>query len=95
MNIFNKIVNKFQSDKLLHAYISTILTCILYIPLNCLNGRFINIVTLCGLIVLVIGILKEVFDKSFKSGEASFYDILADLIGILIGIGIILYLNIK
>ena len=73
--IGNKVITSLGSDGLLHAYFSTILTIISL----WLLGFF-------GLIIPVaVGILKEVMDL-FVTANFSKKDLVADGIGILIGI---------
>lgn len=64
-------------DKLKHIVVSAIITVILNLFLSW---------WVAGVITLAIGVGKEVYDKVSKKGYAEWKDLLADLVGILIGI---------
>lgn len=68
------------SDKLLHSICSLLLVIVL---------SLIFPIWASVLITLFIGISKEVYDKVSKKGHAEIKDLIADLIGILIGFLII------
>ena len=71
---------KIQQDKILHFLVSFSLV----IFLNLLLGLIPSII-----ISFIIGLLKEIYDKYFGSGFC-WKDLLADFIGILIAMGLIL-----
>lgn len=75
-NINNKIVNKIgiRADLLLHFEVSALICLLLCIFLPS---------WVAGLITLAIGIIKEIYDK-YKATGFDLWDLLADLIGILV-----------
>ena len=86
-----KFFDKIPQDKLLHSYISTILTTICYF----ISHFFCSVtyaIILGAAIVVIIGILKEIIDLFIPRRDANFNDIIADLIGIGIGIIVIILL---
>ena len=86
-----KFFDKIPQDKLLHSYISTILTTICYFISNFFCSANYAII-LGAVIVLIIGIIKEIIDLFIPGRDANFNDIIADLIGIGIGIIVIILL---
>lgn len=67
----------FREDKLKHIVVSAIIMVALSIVLPKL---------VAAAITFSIGICKEVYDKVSKKGSAEWKDILADSVGIIIGI---------
>lgn len=74
--MINGIVNKVGIDKILHLLVCLSLTLEL--------RRFIDL-WIAIVIVLIIAIGKEVYDKVSKKGMCDYKDIIADCIGIIIG----------
>lgn len=66
-----------KEDKLKHVVVSAIIAVVLNLFLPW---------WVAALITLAIGVGKEVYDKVSKKGCAEWKDLLADLVGILIGI---------
>lgn len=78
LQMFNKLANYFGTDGLLHILCSIIAMTFLNIFLP---------VWISAILVLLIGIGKElVYDKLMKKGTPSWKDLLADIIGIFIGL---------
>ena len=77
--IKNTIKHKIMigEDKLKHVVVSAIITVVLNLFLPWWAA---------ALIILAIGISKEVYDKTTNKGCAEWEDLLADVIGIIIGI---------
>lgn len=74
--MINNIINKVGIDKILHLLVCLSLTLEL--------RRFIDL-WIAIVIVLIIAIGKEVYDKLSKKGTCDYKDIIADCIGIIIG----------
>lgn len=74
--MINNIINKVGVDKILHLFICLILTLEL--------RRFIDL-WIVIIIVFIIAITKEIYDKVSKKGTCDYKDIIADCIGIIIG----------
>jgi len=74
--MINNIINKIDVDKILHLFICLILTLEL--------RRFIDL-WIVIIIVFIIAITKEIYDKVSKKGTCDYKDIIADCIGIIIG----------
>lgn len=72
--------NYYGYDKHIHALISLLLVIILYYWLSW---------WLSGLVVLIIGLLKELFDKFYCQEDFSSKDLIADFCGVALGIIII------
>lgn len=64
-------------DKLKHIVVSAIMA----VALNLLLPWWA-----AGLLTLAIGVGKEIYDKVSKKGQAEWTDLVADVVGILIGI---------
>ena len=64
-------------DKLKHIVVSAIIA----VALNLILPWWV-----AGLVTLAIGVGKEVYDKVSGKGHAEWEDLVADLVGILIGI---------
>ena len=69
--------NLLREDKLKHIVVSAIIAVVLNLVLHW---------WVAGLLTLCIGVGKEVYDKVSKQGCAEWKDLLADLVGILIGV---------
>lgn len=76
MDMIQNIISKIGADKLLHISVSMVLTLEL--------RRFLPYWQ-AALIVLSIGVAKEVYDKVSGKGTAEWKDIIADCIGIGLG----------
>lgn len=74
--MIQNIISKIGADKLLHISVSMVLTLEL--------RRFLSYWQ-AALIVLSIGVAKEVYDKVSGKGTAEWKDIIADCIGIGLG----------
>lgn len=74
--MIQNIISKIGADKLLHISMSMILMLELRRFLPCWQA---------ALIVLSIGVAKEVYDKVSGKGTAEWKDIIADCIGIGLG----------
>lgn len=74
--MINNIINKVGVDKILHLLVCLNLTLEL--------RRFVDL-WIAVLIVFVIAVLKEVYDKVSKKGTCDYKDIIADCVGIIIG----------
>lgn len=74
--MMNNIINKIGVDKVLHLFICLILTLEF--------KRFIDL-WIAIIIVFIIAIIKEIYDKVSKKGTCDYKDIIADCIGIIIG----------
>lgn len=74
--MINNIINKVGIDKILHLLVCLSLTLEL--------RRFIDL-WIAIVIVFIIAISKEVYDKVSKKGMCDYKDIIADCIGIIIG----------
>lgn len=72
-NLFNLI----GSDGMKHIILSAILTVV---------AKWLLPVWVAAVLVLLIGIIKEAYDKVSGKGCAEWKDIICDIIGILIGI---------
>ena len=70
-------VNMITEDKLKHVLVSAIIAVILSLFLPWWGA---------ALITLAIGIGKEVYDKVSGTGCAEWLDLLADIVGIIIGV---------
>jgi hypothetical protein len=70
-------MNLFREDKLKHIVVSAIIM----VALSLVLPKWI-----AAIITLSIGIGKEVYDKVSKKGCAEWKDLVADCIGILIGV---------
>ena len=83
----NNIIEFFkQKDKQLHIFVSILIyTFIVYI-LNIFIKNEIQILCYAVLFTLLIGIIKELYDESKENNKFDFYDIVADIVGINIGI---------
>lgn len=70
-------MNRLTEDKLKHIVVSAIIAkaLLFFLPW-----------WVAGVITLSIGVGKEVYDKVSKKGHAEWKDLVADLVGILIGI---------
>ena len=66
-----------SEDKLKHIVVSAIIA----VTLNLFLPWWV-----AGLITLAIGVGKEVYDKATGKGHPEWKDLLADLVGILIGV---------
>lgn len=77
MRYLNKIFNWMGSDGMMHVILSSIIATVLSLVLP----KWI-----AAIITLTIGIGKEVYDKVSKKGWAEWKDLVADCIGVLIGI---------
>lgn len=77
LDIFNDLFNLIGSDGMKHIIISAILTVV---------AKWLLPVWVAVALVLLIGIIKEVYDKISGKGCAEWKDLLADLVGILIGV---------
>ena len=75
--------NPIELDKKLHFLVSL---CLVLFFFFLIQNLLLSII-----ISFLIGLLKEIYDKYFGSGFC-WKDILADILGILIGIGLILLL---
>lgn len=74
--MINNIINKVGIDKILHLLVCLSLTLEL--------RRFVDL-WIAVLIVFVIAVFKEVYDKVSKKGTCDYKDIIADCVGIIIG----------
>lgn len=74
MSIFDNLIG---SDGMKHIILSAILTVV---------AKWLLPVWVAVSLVLLIGIIKEVYDKISDKGCAEWKDIICDIIGILIGI---------
>lgn len=93
--MLKKLINKIDKDKIIHSYVSTILTCLIY-PFIKLLFENVNVcVIISAVIVLLIGIGKELLDKRTEGNQFEIKDIVADIIGIIIAIVIIYCFNIE
>ena len=77
MKYLNKLFAWMGMDGMEHLILSAFIACILNIVLPW---------WLAAIITLAVGIGKEVYDKVSGKGNAECKDLLADLVGILIGI---------
>lgn len=77
MNRLNNIFNIVGSDGMKHIILSAILTVV---------AKWLLPVWVAVALVLLIGIIKEAYDKISSKGCAEWKDIICDIIGILIGI---------
>ena len=70
-------MNRLTEDKLKHIVVSSIIAkaLLFFLPW-----------WWAGVITLVIGVGKELYDKVSKKGHAEWKDLVADLVGILIGV---------
>lgn len=88
MKIIEKIINVISGvgkDKLLHFIAGLLITQIVY-DVWCLiiNKSYIGIIV--GFIIaVIIGVLKEIYDKHHKGHSFEWYDMLAANIGALLG----------
>ena len=81
--MIGKILNWFGQDGLAHVLASLVLCAVL--------GAFLPLWA-AVLVTLAVGFIKElVWDKLLKKGTAEWRDIIADAVGILLGVFIILY----
>lgn len=71
------LMSLFHEDKLKHIVVSAIIM----VALSLVLPKWV-----AAIITLTIGIGKEVYDKVSKKGWAEWKDLVADLIGIVIGI---------
>lgn len=76
IKMIQNIISKIGTDKLLHISVSMVLTLELRRFLPCWQAV---------LIVLTIGIAKEVYDKISGKGTPEWKDIIADIVGIALG----------
>ena len=81
-NLINKfyatIVSKLKKDDLLHSYICTILTLLI----SAVSNIMISII-----VVSLVALSKEIIiDKIIRDNEISVRDLIADSIGIIIGL---------
>ena len=77
METNNKLMTMIGEDKLKHIVVSAII---------CVALNLILPWWAAALITLAIGVGKEVYDKVSKKGCAEWEDLVADCIGILIGV---------
>ena len=83
-NKFQNWITKVSYDKLLHAYVSTVMYIIIFGLLNYFNCPMPS--TISFIITFGIGVFKEyVIDLKVRKTEVQIGDIFADLVGILIG----------
>lgn len=68
---------RFTEDKLKHIVVSAIIA----VTLNLFLPWWV-----AGLLTLAIGVGKEVYDKLSGKGHAEWEDLVADLVGIVIGV---------
>lgn len=68
---------RLTEDKLKHVVVSAIIA----VALNLVLPWWV-----AGLITLAIGVGKEIYDKRSKQGCAEWEDLVADVVGILIGV---------
>lgn len=85
----DKIINWFKKipqDKLLHVVVASALTAIIKFGLSftALSAPMVLICTLA--FVLLISVAKEVYDELSEEGTPELNDLLADLIGVVIGL---------
>lgn len=73
----NSMMRLLAEDKLKHIVVSAIVA----VVLNLILPWWV-----AGLLTLAIGVGKEVYDKLSGKGHPEWEDLLADLVGILIGI---------
>lgn len=93
--MFKKLINKIDKDKIIHSYVSTILTCLVYPFIKLLFKDVNACVIISAIFVLLIGIGKELLDKRTEGNQFEIKDIIADIIGIFIAIVIIYCFNIE
>ena len=77
MSYLNKLFAWMGSDGMSHVILSAIIA----VTLNLLLPWWV-----AGVIALAIGVGKEIYDKVSGKGHAEWKDLLADLVGILIGV---------
>lgn len=68
---------KISNDKLQHALVSAVIATLLSLFLPWWDA---------AIITLIIGIGKEIYDKVSGKGCAEWLDLLADIVGIIIGV---------
>lgn len=76
MKIINQL-NNIDKDKWEHYAVALTITCLLRVLLPW---------WVAGLIVLAVSIVKEIYDKVSGKGTPDWYDLLADVIGISVGL---------
>lgn len=81
-----KMMNNMGNDKYKHVAVSFFLTILLYMFSTTLKGVGLPEVLL---VVIGIGIGKEVIDDKFHKGTPDYKDIVANYIGILLGYALI------
>lgn len=77
MKAFAKVKGWIRTDGQLHILVSTVLMMVCGIWLNWIVS---------SIVVLCIGILKELYDKVSGKGCAEIHDIICDVVGIIVGI---------
>ena len=77
MNRLNNLFNIAGNDGMKHIILSAILTVV---------AKWLLPVWVAVALVLLIGIIKEAYDKISDKGFSEWKDIICDIIGILIGI---------
>lgn len=75
-DFFKRIVKWIASDGLLHLLVSAIL---------CVFLGWIRPLWIIPLVVITIGIAKEVYDRVCGKGMAEWHDVFCDLIGVVVG----------
>lgn len=83
-----KLLNKLEKDKLLHFTCSLIIFFLSAGIANLFHLKETVILILCALFTFGVGVCKEIMD-SYKGGEFDFKDLIADWLGILVGIGLL------
>jgi uncharacterized protein YfiM (DUF2279 family) len=79
----------FGPDKTHHFFTSAVMTGLGFVIINTATDRSVNSsLAISGTVTFSIGALKEIRDKHNKSGHASLKDMLANVLGI--GLGILL-----
>lgn len=77
MKELNAILDKVGYDGCKHIILSAILTVV---------AKWLLPLWVAILIVLAIGIAKEVYDKASGKGRAEWKDVVCDIVGIIIGV---------
>ena len=85
---------KIQADKKSHFLYSMFGATFIGAIFSIWNSNHINSILLGALVMLAIGILKEViWDKLMKKGAFEYGDLIADLLGCVTGAAIMMVLN--
>lgn len=80
-----ELISKLQKDKWMHFGVSTVLAAAIKLFASIFIPSYLYLFSIAFLVTVVIGAMKEIYDKRTGKGSPELSDFVADVLGAIVG----------